>query len=685
MDKNISRIFIGEITDCHLDITWFYKTGRILLLITVLCLFLFGTPVGIIQAQENTDSQARENIDSEQSSPPVFDTINKLEASAQQRLADGLNELAQLREEIKNEKIPLSRKLSELEDQLIEVRKEHQQVTRLLDTRALDLTNLRTDIESRKKENSYILDSLLQPYINNFETRLHIAEIQRYKEPLEAAKLAIENRNLSEIEVFKAQEALITTSLERLLDALGGTRFDGKAVDTSGLVKPGTFIMVGPVAMFRSQDGSTVGTVEQRLGSLEPTVIGFESEEMAGAAADTVTAGAGTLPFDPTLGNAHKIEATKQSLIEHIQKGGPVMYPILILASAALLVALFKWLELARIRMPSEKRINKILNAVAGHDDQKAAAEAASIGGPTGRMLSVGVEHIKEPPALIEEVMYEKILTAKMKLQRFLPFVAISAAAAPLLGLLGTVTGIINTFKLITVFGSGDVKTLSGGISEALITTEFGLIVAIPSLLLHAFLSRKARGMVSRMEKTAIAFINQISKTPYKRDDTAELLAQMPSAVAREVMQHLDNNHKDLKRFNELPNYSQDSAGYIMDPKVISIGNSATVAEAIGMIRTARIDEDTPAVFVVDDQGKYMGDVRINKLLIHPERARIDTLVNNRNFFVRVDTDQDQVRDIFKEHNLIMIAVLNHSDQLVGRITADRVNGNSISKRSTER
>jgi len=66
----------------------------------------------------------------------------------------------------------------------------------------------------------------------------------------------------------------------------------------------------------------------------------------------------------------------------------------------------------------------------------------------------------------------------------------------------------------MTVFGTGDVKTLSSGISEALITTEYGLIVAIPSLLLHAFLARKARGMQDEMEKAAIAMMNQVAKTP---------------------------------------------------------------------------------------------------------------------------------------------------------------------------
>ncbi len=118
--------------------------------------------------------------------------------------------------------------------------------------------------------------------------------------------------------------------------------------------------------------------------------------------------------------------------------------------------------------------------------------------------------------------MFEKVLSAKLKLESLLPFIAISASSAPLLGLLGTVTGIINTFKLITVFGSGDVKSLSGGISEALITTEYGLIVAIPSLLLHAFLSRQARGMIDKMEKCAVSFINQLTKTPYRRSEDAE-------------------------------------------------------------------------------------------------------------------------------------------------------------------
>ncbi|MFT7464303.1 MAG: biopolymer transport protein ExbB [Pseudohongiellaceae bacterium] len=166
------------------------------------------------------------------------------------------------------------------------------------------------------------------------------------------------------------------------------------------------------------------------------------------------------------------------------------------------------------VRRPSRRSLAALLEALSDGDEEAAQHQVSQIKGPVGEMLAAGVEHLHEPRELIEEVMYERVLTTRLRLDRFLPFISICAASAPLLGLLGTVTGIINTFKLITVFGSGDVKTLSGGISEALITTEFGLIVAIPCLLMHAFLSRKARGAVSQMETAAVAFVNQISKRP---------------------------------------------------------------------------------------------------------------------------------------------------------------------------
>ncbi|MCB1120239.1 MAG: MotA/TolQ/ExbB proton channel family protein, partial [Verrucomicrobiae bacterium] len=136
------------------------------------------------------------------------------------------------------------------------------------------------------------------------------------------------------------------------------------------------------------------------------------------------------------------------------------------------------------------------------------------IKGPVGVMLVSALEHIDADEDLIEEILYERMLSTQPKLERYLPFISVTAATAPLLGLLGTVTGMINTFKLITIFGTGDATRLSSGISEALITTEYGLIIAIPTLIAHALLSRMSKAVLGSMERTAVGFVNGL---PHKQ------------------------------------------------------------------------------------------------------------------------------------------------------------------------
>lgn len=506
---------------------------------TLLSLALFlGAPA---RAQEATG----------ESPEPTFE---EAASDIQSRLKESLAELTALREALVAEKLPLSRQLSELQRELTEVRAEFQKTTRLLDTRTLDLTNLKSEIKQREEQSKYIT-GLLSEYTREFGTRLHRAEEERYAEVLEASELAPENKALSSEEVDQAQLALVRASLDRIDEALGGASFSGNAIDEKGALHKGKFVLVGPVGFFATETGSVVGSAEQRLNSAAPVVLPFSDTQDAAAAREFVSTGSGVFPLDPTMGKARKIEATKDTILDEIQKGGVVMYPIFGMAALALLLAVFKWLSMAFLRKPSKKKINKLLDAVSKKDEELAIARARAIGGPVGRMLTAGVEHLREPRELVEEVMFEVMLKTRLKLQSFLPFIAICAASAPLLGLLGTVTGIIKTFKMITVFGSGDVKTLSDGISEALITTKFGLVVAIPSLLLHAFLSRKARGIVGYMETSAVALMNQIGKTPLKgsrltpagppsataspdpslvRDQVNAILGEMLSPIAKE-------------------------------------------------------------------------------------------------------------------------------------------------------
>lgn len=201
------------------------------------------------------------------------------------------------------------------------------------------------------------------------------------------------------------------------------------------------------------------------------------------------------------------------------------MIPILALAALALIIAVIKWIQLARVKMPTAKSLTSLLNDIQNGAVKDGKRKALLIRGPAGYMLQSAIEHLHQSKELVEEVMYERILEARTRLNKALPFIAVCASSAPLLGLLGTVTGIINTFKMISAFGSGDVKTLSGGISEALVTTEFGLLVAIPSLLLHAFLNRRAKSLIDRMERIAVAVMNQITKTEEDSNESDEIEA----------------------------------------------------------------------------------------------------------------------------------------------------------------
>jgi len=441
-------------------------------------------------------------------------TFEDAAAGIQRRLEESVAELAVLRDRLAAEKIPLSDELAELQAELGEVREEYGSKVRLVEDRSLALSKL-TDANKVWREESTYVSNLLGEYARKLEVGLHIAEKARYEDALEAAKLAPENTNLSGREIHETQLALLEASFQRLFDAFDGTRFEGTALDSDRVVKHGTFAMLGPCTLFRSADGEAVGTAETRLGSLEPTVVAFSNPAHTAAAEQIVTGGMGFFPLDTTLGAAHKIEATQETFLEEIEKGGVVMYPIFAMAGIALLVALFKWIGLMFVRRPSKRQVDALLQAVDGQDEEAAKRIAGEIRGPVGEMLAAGVEHMNEPRELIEEAMYEKVLTTRLRVQRFVPFIAICAASAPLLGLLGTVTGIIRTFKMITVFGSSDVNSLSGGISEALITTKYGLIVAVPALLVHAFLSRKARGVVDQMETSGVAFVNRVDRVSH--------------------------------------------------------------------------------------------------------------------------------------------------------------------------
>jgi magnesium transporter len=154
-------------------------------------------------------------------------------------------------------------------------------------------------------------------------------------------------------------------------------------------------------------------------------------------------------------------------------------------------------------------------------------------------------------------------------------------------------------------------------------------------------------------------------------DDAADLLAEFPREKHDEFLKSLEP--ADSLLIKKLMSYSEDSAGGIMDPVLISTSEDATVSEAVNKIRAAEIDEDFYSVFVVDKNGKFLGDVRIRLLLTRPENTRINDLIEPDTIYVFADDDQERVRNVFRDNDLIVAPVLDKNQKLVGRITADRI------------
>ena len=154
-------------------------------------------------------------------------------------------------------------------------------------------------------------------------------------------------------------------------------------------------------------------------------------------------------------------------------------------------------------------------------------------------------------------------------------------------------------------------------------------------------------------------------------DDAADVLLELDEDEIAEVLEHIPP--EESAQIRDLMSYPEDSAGGIMDPVLISVRDDATISEAINKMRSAEIDEDFYSVFVVDKAGKFLGDVRLRHLLTRPVNTRVNEMIDPDTIYVVVADDQERVRNVFRDNDLIVVPVLDRQHRLVGRITADRV------------
>ncbi|MFT5233735.1 MAG: biopolymer transport protein ExbB [Candidatus Krumholzibacteriia bacterium] len=289
----------------------------------------------------------------------------------------------------------------------------------------------------------------------------------------------------------------------------------GQFVGRDGLDTTGRIFQVGKFTTVYQSEGeigfltwSPAGRQLFALAELPPRNITRGLEKyFAGEAAN--------MPLDFSGGAALRQLTHSASLVDQIRQGGPIVWPILLIGLAALLLIIYKVIFMNRLHGNTDRLMGEV-NTLAAKGDWDGCEKVANTGtgksGAVGRVIKAGIDAREEERETLESVLQEAILHELPTVQRGLAMLAVLGAVAPLLGLLGTVTGMIDTFRVITLFGTSDPKLMSGGISEALVTTELGLAVAIPIMLCHTYLSRRSDRLIGEMEEQAVRLTNIIRK-----------------------------------------------------------------------------------------------------------------------------------------------------------------------------
>ncbi len=255
------------------------------------------------------------------------------------------------------------------------------------------------------------------------------------------------------------------------------------------VVRVGAFNLVsnGKYLERMSSTGSVAELVRQPSGRYLDTAENIQQTD----------SGIVTFGVDPTGGSILGLLVQAPSLGERIDQGGTVGYIILALGAIGLLFALERFVSLMLLGNKVKRQLKK---------------DKPSQDNPLGRVMFIKDKYPQADTETLELKLSEGILREVPKITRNLTFIKIISVVAPLMGLLGTVTGMINTFQAITLFGTGDPKLMAGGISQALVTTVLGLVVAIPMTLLFATLHTRSKNLIHILQEQASGIIAERSE-----------------------------------------------------------------------------------------------------------------------------------------------------------------------------
>jgi biopolymer transport protein ExbB len=253
------------------------------------------------------------------------------------------------------------------------------------------------------------------------------------------------------------------------------------------VIRVGAFNLISENGYLKYENGDVSELQRQPDGRYVSTTA-----DLMGAESGTVALG-----LDVTRGGILALLVESPTLRDRIEQGGIVGYCIIALGIIGLLIAIMRWLALST----ADRKVKAQLKR-----------ESASTDNPLGRVLAAYESNRGADTETIELKLSEAALKEMPDLTKGLLFIKVVAAVAPLMGLLGTVTGMIKTFQVITLYGAGDPKMMAGGISQALMTTVLGLCVAIPMVLLHTVVSGKSRKIVNILQSQSAGLVAQHSE-----------------------------------------------------------------------------------------------------------------------------------------------------------------------------
>ena len=355
----------------------------------------------------------------------------------------------------------------------------------------------RAELEARQQEQGSDLAAIL-----DLVSR-HTGEL---RDALNGSWVSIGDRRLPER--LDSVAVLELEHLENFADRLLGltqetgrvVQFEAPVAGADGDIVPRSVVRLGDFAAFTDDALLRRGVGEAGLAVVErtpPSVAKVLAEYHAGERRDVA--------LDPTHGKVIAALAQRPTLVERFHQGGAVGYVVVALGGFGLLVGLLQYGYLLRVSMTMRRQLTELSQLRSDN--------------PLGRVLQRFRElQANQLPEALEARLDEAVLAELPRLERGQPLVKLLAAIAPLLGLLGTVTGMIVTFQAITVYGTGDPQLMAGGISQALVTTVLGLVTAVPLLFMHTALSGRSRHLTGVVEGQASAALARHLETGSPQD-----------------------------------------------------------------------------------------------------------------------------------------------------------------------